>query len=244
MKTTFKALTYSAVLAGIMTLAACSSNSSNGNASQTNPVPSVPAAQTSSPGGSTAGGAGSSETGSSATGTSVTGGAADSSSPAGSTAGQSTGSGKTTTTNDDDTAQLKELLASAKKGRIPGIPFAAHTNLIEDVQKSWGKADNTDAAGKGLYATYSKKHAVIGFNKGEQIFDVRSNDPKLQTLTLKQIEQTLGKPADITKNGDDSIYIYQANSDYQLKFIIPKSTGKVDHISVYAPKDSINNMAG
>ena len=140
--------------------------------------------------------------------------------------------------------QLKELLALAKKGKVPGISFAAHTDLIDDVEKAWGKADKTEAAGKGLYATYSKKNAVIGFNKGSQIYDVRSSDPKLQTLTLKQIEQTLGKPSDTTKNGDDAIYSYKANDQFQLKFIIPQSSGKVDHISVYSPKDSVNNMAG
>ncbi|SDN71348.1 protein of unknown function [Paenibacillus sp. yr247] len=76
-----------------------------------------------------------------------------------------------------------------------------------------------------------------------QIFDVRSSDPTLQKLTLKEIEHTLGKPADTKLNGNDTIYIYMANEAFQLKFIIPKSTGKVDHISVFSPKDSVNSMA-
>lgn len=140
--------------------------------------------------------------------------------------------------------QVKDLLELAKDGRVPGIPFAAHTSLIDDVNKAWGEADKQESAGKGMYATYSDKHAVFGFNKGSQIFDVRSSSSDLQGLTLQDIKAALGDPAGTTKNGDDQIYIYNANKQYQLKFIIPSSTGKVDHISVFSPEDSVNNMAG
>ncbi|NQX57292.1 YjgB family protein [Paenibacillus qinlingensis] len=140
--------------------------------------------------------------------------------------------------------QIKDMFELAKSGKVSGIPFAANTSLTDDVEKSWGKADKTESAGSGIYATYSKKNAVIGFNKGSQIIDLRSNDAKLHTLTLSQIEQALGKPTDTKVNGDDTIYIYKASQEFQLKFIIPKSTGKVDHISVFDTIHSINNMAG
>ncbi|WP_373286396.1 YjgB family protein [Paenibacillus physcomitrellae] len=140
--------------------------------------------------------------------------------------------------------QIKQLLELAKKGEAPGIPFAAHNSLIDDVTKAWGEADKVDMAGSGFYATYAKKDAVFGYNKGSQLFDVRSSSPDLQKLTLEEIESALGKPVSTKKNGDDSIYIYTANDQFQLKFIIPASTGKVDHISVFSPQDAVNNMAG
>lgn len=142
------------------------------------------------------------------------------------------------------TKQIKDMLELAKLGKVAGIAFAAETKLIDDVEKAWGKADHTEAVGSSIYATYSKKNAVIGFNKGDQIIDIRSNDPKLQTLTLNQIEEALGKPDDTKVNGDDMIYIYKATEVFQLKFIIPKSSGKVDHISVFDTKHSVNHMAG
>ncbi|MDU0201036.1 MULTISPECIES: YjgB family protein [Paenibacillus] len=142
------------------------------------------------------------------------------------------------------TKQIKDMLELAKSGKVAGIEFAAETKLIDDVEKAWGKADHTDVVASSIYATYSKKNAVIGFNKGDQIIDIRSSDPKLQTLTLNQIEQALGKPSDTKVNGDDTIYIYKASDMFQLKFIIPKSSGKVDHISVFDTKHSVNNMAG
>ncbi|WP_379135741.1 DUF4309 domain-containing protein [Paenibacillus sp. sgz500958] len=140
--------------------------------------------------------------------------------------------------------QLKELLQLAKQGKAPGVEYAAHSGMIDEVEKAWGKPDVEEAAGKGIYATYKDKKVVFGFNKGSQIFDVRSSSAELQTLTLKEIEDTLGKPDDIKKNGQDTIYTYQAGKQYQLKFIIPESKGTVDHISVFSEQDSINNMAG
>ncbi|WP_261300590.1 YjgB family protein [Paenibacillus andongensis] len=140
--------------------------------------------------------------------------------------------------------QIKDMLELAKLGKVAGIEFAAETKFFEDVEKAWGNADHKEAVGSGIYATYTKKNAVIGFNKGDQIIDIRSSDPKLQSLTLNQIEQALGKPVDTKVNGDDMIYIYKASDEFQLKFIIPKSSGKVDHISVFDTKHSVNNMAG
>jgi hypothetical protein len=139
---------------------------------------------------------------------------------------------------------LHELLELAKQGKAPGVEFAAHTGLIEDVEKAWGEPDKKESAGQGIYSTYSKKHAVFGFNKGSLIFDLRSSAPNLQELKLADIEAALGKSQDIRKNGDDTIYVYPAGKDFELKFIIPAATGKVSHISVFSPQDSKNNMAG
>ncbi|WP_256721942.1 YjgB family protein [Paenibacillus odorifer] len=150
----------------------------------------------------------------------------------------------TSSNSQNSDKQLKELFELAKKGKVPGVKYAAHTGLIDEVEADWGKPDQQESAGKGIYATYTDKHVVFGFNKGSLIFDVRSSDSALQKLTLKQIEATLGKPDDTKVNGEDKIYTYQANDQYQLKFIIPSSTGTVDHISVFSEQDSFNNMAG
>ncbi|MGO4376576.1 DUF4309 domain-containing protein, partial [Paenibacillus sp. MCAF20] len=53
-----------------------------------------------------------------------------------------------------------------------------------------------------------------------------------------------GKADEQTKNGSDDIYTYEVNEQYQLKFVVSEKTGKVDHISVFSPQDTKNNMAG
>ncbi|MEO3945347.1 YjgB family protein [Gorillibacterium sp. CAU 1737] len=142
--------------------------------------------------------------------------------------------------------QIRELVKVAKEGKVPGVPYAAHIGLIEDVKKDWGEPDKEDypAGSKGTYSTYSSKNAVIGWNKGSLIFDVRSNAPEIQKLTWSEVKAELGKPTDTKESGKDTIYIYRVSDQYELKFAVPGGEGKVDHISVFSPQDSINNMAG
>ncbi|WP_258171164.1 YjgB family protein [Paenibacillus sp. R14(2021)] len=236
----------SVVLASVLLLSACSSDS--GNSAQTpesgtNTNANTPQNDTTVPSDSNTGN-------NQASNGSTSGNNTASNGTSGNVGDNSTGNdnGNSAPAENPDDSQavqdIKAMLALAKTGKVKGISFAAHDSLIDDVEKAWGKADRTDSAGKGIYATYSKKHAVIGYNKGSRIFDVRSDAPELHGLTLDDIVSALGKAASITKNGSDTIYTYKAGSDFQLRFVIPKSTGKVDHISVYSPADTINNMAG
>ncbi|MDC7975047.1 YjgB family protein [Bacillus sp. BLCC-B18] len=151
---------------------------------------------------------------------------------------------KDTVINQKSINHVNDLFELAKEGKVPNVPFAAHTGDIEDIEKAWGKADKTEQAGNGMYATFTNKNVSFGFNKGSQVFDVRSYHAELKSITLQEIEKALGKAALVRVNGEDKIYVYKVNNQFELKFIIPKSTGKVNHISVFSPEDSINKMAG
>ncbi|WP_141527008.1 YjgB family protein [Bacillus thuringiensis] len=151
---------------------------------------------------------------------------------------------KNRTFNQKSINHVKDLFELAKEGKVPNVPFGAHTGDIEEIEKAWGKANKTEQAGNGIYATFTNKNVVFGFNKGSQVFDVRSYHAELKSITLQEIEKALGKPSSVKENGEDKIYVYKVNNQYELKFVIPKSTGKVDHISVFSPEDSINKMAG
>lgn len=149
-----------------------------------------------------------------------------------------------TAINQKSINHIKDLFEQAKVGKVPNVPYAAHTGDIEEIEKVWGKADKTEQAGNGMYATFTNKNVAFGFNKGSQVFDVRSYHSELKVITLHEIEKALGKPASVKVNGNDKIYNYKVNNQFELKFVISKSTGKVDHISVFSPEDSINKMAG
>ena len=151
---------------------------------------------------------------------------------------------KNTVLNQKSINHVKDLFEQAKEGKVPNVPYAAHTGDIEEIEKAWGKADKTDQAGNGMYATFTSKNVAFGFNKGSQVFDVRSYHSELKVITLQEIEKALGKPTSIKVNGNDKIYVYKVNNQFELKFVIPNSTGKVHHISVFSPEDSINKMAG
>ncbi|WP_259415678.1 YjgB family protein [Bacillus toyonensis] len=162
----------------------------------------------------------------------------------GSTKSSSDTNSKNKVVNQKEINHVKDLFELAKEGKVPNVPFAAHTGDIEEIEKAWGKADETEQAGSGMYATFTNKNVVFGFNKGSQVFDVRSYQTELKSITLKEIEKALGKPTSVKINDEDQIYVYKVNNQFELKFIIPKSTGKVNHISVFSPEDSINKMAG
>ncbi|WP_042203939.1 YjgB family protein [Paenibacillus camerounensis] len=229
MTTTFKKAAGIIILAGVFGLTACNSSAGTGKSAEATNAPAAEATAAVQP----------------AAAASPSPAAAEESAAPATTAVPDTAAGNTSGAAAADSAgQLKELLELARQGKVPGVEYAAHSGMIDEVETAWGEPDTKESAGKGIYSTYSAKHVVFGSNKGSKIFDVRSSAADLQQLTLKEIEQTLGKPDDTAVNGNDKIYIYQAGKEYQLKFIIPEATGTVDHISVFSEQDSFNNMAG
>ncbi|MGJ7911030.1 polysaccharide deacetylase family protein [Neobacillus sp. LXY-1] len=130
---------------------------------------------------------------------------------------------------------VQQLVAQAKTGHAYTVPFAAQHSTISQVKDAWGEPNQVDQVGGGYYANYTKRYAVFGYNQDGTIFDVRSNDPTIQEFTLSDIEKELGTPTSRSTNQNDQIYTYKLNAQYQLKWIIPQSTGKVDHIAVYSP---------
>lgn len=224
------------LLAAMLGLSACSSGGD-----QTQGASAAPSATASPAGGQSAAPSESAANPSAVpSGSAAAGGTAGASAPAQASAAPSAAASDSRSVQ----SQLQELMELAKQGHAPGIPFAAHTGMIEDVKAAWGKPDIEEGAGKGIYATYQAKQAVIGFNKGSVIIDVRSTADELHRLTLQNIEASLGNPDEITTSGSDHIYTYKAGEQFQLKFVIPDQAGTVDHISVYSPSDAVNNMAG
>lgn len=74
----------------------------------------------------------------------------------------------------------------AEEGKVINSDFPVKTIVIEDIIAKWGQPDKTDwvPAAKGNYSTYENGAIVFGFNKGSQIFEVRSFDKRLQELSL------------------------------------------------------------
>ena len=145
---------------------------------------------------------------------------------------------------------IDTIVKLAKDGKIINSDAIAGKTVIEDMMKKLGKPDSQDYVGsaKGTYVTYEKKGVVFGFNKGSQIFESRSYDSRLKTLTLKKVEGVLGKPAYDQIYNKEHIIGYVMNSKYKLKFIFPQETKnnpdpRVDHVNVFYPQGTVNNMS-
>ncbi|MDQ6597466.1 DUF4309 domain-containing protein [Bacillus salipaludis] len=134
---------------------------------------------------------------------------------------------------------LENTMELAQEGKVATSNFAVHMNSINDVKKQWGPAANTDQIGGIYYANYPAKHTVFGYNAKNILVDIRSYDEQLHQLTYPQIVKTLGKPDYLRTNQDDQIYGYKITQQFELRFIVPKNTEKVDHISLLSPNDTV-----
>ncbi|MBM7871361.1 hypothetical protein JOC70_002859 [Clostridium pascui] len=145
---------------------------------------------------------------------------------------------------------LDSIKNLAKVGKIINCDFQVKSNVIEDVEKNWGRADKTDwvPKAKGNYATYSKYNIAFGFNKGSQIFEARSFDSRLKQISLSMLKKDFGTPEyDVKYNGEEIIG-YTVGEEFKVLFVFPQPTKNsndplMDHYSVLYPRGTVNNMA-
>jgi len=145
---------------------------------------------------------------------------------------------------------LTNIKSLAKQGKVINSEFTLKTTVIETVEKKLGKPDKIDwvPKAKGNYATYSKHKVVFGFNKGSQIFEIRSFDNNLRKISLSMVKKSFGVPAYDVKSNGQEIIGYTAGQEYKilLVFQIPtKGTTDplIDHYSVLYPRGTVNMMA-
>lgn len=149
------------------------------------------------------------------------------------------------------TMLLRSIMDNAKLGKVINCVFPDNTTVIEDVISAWGNPANMEfiAAAKGTYSDYPKHNVTFGFNKGDQVFEVRSFDPALTKITLSKSRAVFGKPDYTAEVNGEKIIGYVANADYKILLVFPASTGQTAdpallHYSVLYPKVTPNNMSG
>ncbi|MFD2370921.1 YjgB family protein [Brevibacillus sp. GCM10020057] len=178
-------------------------------------------------------------------------GAANGGTPAPSAPQHEPGPGKVThpaaPTAPQSEALLNQIRKEAKKGAVINAPFTVETTVFDAVEKAWGAPDSSRYSNGLTYAAYAKRNVVIGYNKGMQIADIRSLDPRLQKITLAEIEQKWGKPNRVGEFAGQQIYTYDVTDKYQVKFAFEPSSGSnamtLVSYSVYYPQGNRNLMA-
>jgi len=152
---------------------------------------------------------------------------------------------------DSQAVLLSQMMQKAGQGKVINHDFAAKATTIDMVEKAWGQADQTEyiAAAKGRYATYASHNAVFGINKGEQIFEVRSSDPRLKGIRMSKVREVYGTPPYDLKTETQEIIGYPAGTEFKIELIFPLATSAdpdpvMDHYNVLYPPGTVNNMAG
>ncbi|AFK85159.1 YjgB family protein [Thermoanaerobacterium aotearoense] len=143
---------------------------------------------------------------------------------------------------------INQIVSLAKEGKVINCDFVTGKTTIDDIEKVYGNPDKQEyiSSAKGTYTTFTKKDLVFGFNKGMQVFETRSFDPRLQAISRSDIENVLGKaPYKATVSGtpNQTVLGYTMNSDYKLEFVISDTTNLVDHVNVLYPDATVNSMA-
>lgn len=150
--------------------------------------------------------------------------------------------------NSQSTNNITAIDRAAMHGQVPGLPYASGITNISDIQQAWGQPTSENAAGAGIYDTFSSHNAAFGFNKGGTLFDVRSYAPSLHPITKDDVEKVLGMPGVVHYYDGESILMYPAGPNYQLQWIFSaptkdSPTPHLDHVSVFDPQATVDSMA-
>lgn len=138
---------------------------------------------------------------------------------------------------------LKEFAALAHQGKLRGIAdiFTVGKTTITQVHKQWGQPnEKSQAPYESYYPGMMKGTYEFGVGHADVIFEIRHfdiKDPAVQQegkIKRFEIIAVLGKPKRITHNGSDEILTYSAGQ-YDLKFVVPTTTGKIDHVDLVSP---------
>lgn len=128
------------------------------------------------------------------------------------------------------------ILLAAPQGQIINCEFAIKKNIV-DVQAKWGKADTSDyvTAAKGTYDTYTKQGVAFGYNKGAQIFEVRSFDKQLSQITMSLVKNSMGEPGYDYKSNDEEVIGYKISDQYKILFVfsLKSKDPQLNHYSVF-----------
>lgn len=152
---------------------------------------------------------------------------------------------------DSSKAMLLDMMQLAKLGKVINCDFAAKTTNMETITQAWAQADKTVyiSSAKGSYATYAYHNVVFGFNKGEQVFEVRSFDARLENISLAKAKEVFGAPSYDSKAGNQEIIGYAAGNEFKIEMVFSLNTSNntnpmMDHYNVLYPSGTINSMAG
>lgn len=147
----------------------------------------------------------------------------------------------------DAGALLNSIDLLARQGWIINCGYRLEENTVDDVIDDIGKPDESTyvESAKGTYATFDQAGFVVGYNKGEQIFELRSLDARLGGIKLNDVKAYYGEPDHKSTGSGEQYLSYKLTDDLNIKFVF-SSSGKnpsLKHYNVLWPEGSANLMA-
>lgn len=150
----------------------------------------------------------------------------------------------------DQSEFLLSLRDLAQEGKVLGSEFALK-QVIEDVINTYGEPSEQPewhAEGKGIFTSYSDKQIEFGYNKGSEIFEIRSSAKALAPVLYKDLLKAYGKPDYEKEENGKKIVGYVVSEEYKMIFVLASKTispeeSNVEKYSVLYPAATVNLMA-
>jgi len=148
----------------------------------------------------------------------------------------------------DAGALLNSIDLLARQGWILNCGYRLEENTVDDVTDDIGMPDKTAyvESAKGTYATFDQALFAVGFNKGDQLFELQSFDARLGGIKLSDVKAFYGEPDHKTTGSGEQHLSYRLTDKLNIKFIF-SSSGKnpaLKHYNVLWPEGTANLMAG
>lgn len=152
--------------------------------------------------------------------------------------------------NEEIAKLIIDLKTKAENGKVIGSDFALK-QVIEDVINTYGEPSEQpewNAKGKGIFIRFEKLNLQFGYNKGSEIFEIKSVDETVKQIRYTDLIETLGEPDYLDEQGTVKTLGYIINDEYKLLFVLSTSPlspeeSAVTEYSVFYPAATVNLMA-
>ena len=127
---------------------------------------------------------------------------------------------------------------------VPIMPLSEELRSRVNASKIYGTYSESNYVenAKGIYYNYSNKNFAFGCNKGDQIFEIRSYDENLKSLSISDVESYFGKVDYENKTTiGEKVIGYKISKNYKLLLVFDNNI--LDHYSVFYPEITSNLMA-
>lgn len=153
-------------------------------------------------------------------------------------------------TDEEIAKLLTDLKAQAENGKVLGSDFAVK-QVIEDVINTYGEPSEQpewNAKGKGIFIRFEDRHIQFGYNKGSEIFEIKSKVEAIKKIGYTDLIETLGEPDYLDDQGNVKTLGYVVSDEYKLLFSLSTSPlspeeSTVTEYSVFYPAATVNLMA-
>lgn len=145
---------------------------------------------------------------------------------------------------------IQNVFSLSNSGKVSDIPFIAGQTTFNEATELWGKTNKQTNTAVGEYIEFPDKDIVLGV-KDSIVYDIRSYQNEFKLVHLNDLKK-YRQPDEVKYYKDETthqiILIYNVNTNYQLKWILPypsdeNANPKVDHISLVAQSDpAIQNL--